>query len=369
MKRWTLAAAILAVPAPGRAEGPPPAGAAVAKATTTRAPRKPKVDGPKPTPPPRVTLSIDAPTTRGPWTMRVTNEGDVPVHVVADARLLTLEVTPRSARGPVHCDLPADMRPGDDLSRTLVVPAKRSYAEAFEPRLYCFAEGKIDTVAPGAIVAAHLGWTTGSKTEGPFEVSPIDGVGPEVGSLKSLDSAPIALPDEPTARLPPTFGDVQNVEDDVPRLSLQASPTVDAVMPNNIEIPVTLRNEGGSPVIVRFRPEALRFDVVAPGGVEHCAWPTVPAAPLREMFVTLAPHASATLDVTLSSYCTGRGLDRPGLLVVRPQLDTRHASGASLGLRTFDGTLAATVPTLVRLHRGAAPAGPLLRPHLEPPTP
>jgi hypothetical protein len=73
------------------------------------------------------------------------------------------------------------------------------------------------------------------------------------------------------------------------------------------------------------------------------------------MFTTLPPRGSESLSVTLSSYCTGHGLDAGGLLVVRPRFDTRHASGAPIGLRAFDGELMAEKPTIVRLHRGAAP--------------
>ena len=95
----------------------------------------PKVDDAPP--PANVTLAIEASSPRGAWKMRVTNEGDVPVTIVADARLLALDVTPRSARKAVHCELPGEMRPQDDSTRPLVLPPKRAYVERFEPRLYC----------------------------------------------------------------------------------------------------------------------------------------------------------------------------------------------------------------------------------------
>jgi len=86
---------------------------------------------------------------------------------------------------------------------------------------------------------------------------------------------------------------------------------------------------------------------------------------MPEMFTTLAPNGSETLYLGLADYCTKGSLNRSGLVVVRPWLDTRDASGRSVGLRTFDGTLIATTPTVVRLHRGGAPEGPLKRPRLE----
>jgi hypothetical protein len=74
---------------------------------------------------------------------------------------------------------------------------------------------------------------------------------------------------------------------------------------------------------------------------------------------------SQELSVLLEDYCGGRGFDEPGLLLVRPQLDTRKASGADIGLRTFDGQVAATAPVVVRLHQGRKPPH-LQRPHVEP---
>ena len=317
-------------------------------------------------PDPDVKLTVEAPTTRGPWTMRVANADEVPVRIVADARLLALDVTPRSARTSTRCELPADMRPSDDLDRTLVVPPGRSYAETFEPRLYCFGR-KLDVLAPGAVVVVRLGWTVGKKSEPPFEVSPIEGVAPEVGPLRSLDAPPVALPDEPSVSLVQPSAE-HDWDADAPRLSLQGPASVDSLSPGEIELPVTLRNEGARTVVVRFRPEVIGFDVVGPAGVEHCIWPMVPAAAMRELFSTIPPRASETLTVTLQSYCTRQSLDQGGFLVVRPRLDTRSASGAAVGLHTFDGEVIAVTPTLLRLHRGVK-APSFFRPRLEPPTP
>jgi hypothetical protein len=310
------------------------------------------------TPPPAdVKLAIQTPTTRGPWTLRVVNDGDVPVRIVADARLLFFDVTPRGARKSRRCELPSDMRPDDDLERPLVLPPKRAYAETFEPRLYCF---DADSLSPGAIVVAHLGWT-GRAARPPFELSAIDGVKPEIAPRKSIDAPPIALPDEPTpAAIPPAAPG-----SDTPRLSLRSPRAMDAESASQIEIPVTLRNEGGHSVVVRFRPEMLAFDVVGPAGAAHCTWPMLPAAAMRELFTTLPPGGTTSLSVLLTAYCAGNALDPAGLFVVRPRLDTRRGSGADIGLRTFDGEVVAAAPTVVRLHRSQTRDG-LVRPKLEP---
>ena len=59
-------------------------------------------------------------------------------------------------------------------------------------------------------------------------------------------------------------------------------------------------------------------------------------------------------------------VDQAGLLVVRPSLDTRNASGTDVGLHSFDGEVMALTPTVIRLHRGAV-SQPMVRPRLEPP--
>jgi hypothetical protein len=308
-----------------------------------------------------VTLSLVAPTTRGAWTVRVTNEGDVPVRIAADARVLALDVTPRGARAPVRCELPEDMRPEGDLERPLVLPPGRSYAETFEARLYCFGEKKAAALAPGSIVVAHLGWT--GKRPSSFEVSPIEGVEPHAAPRGAIDAPPVVLPDEPTAPASaPATG--AGAPEGSAALSLAAASWVDAESASSVELPVTLRNDGRHAVAVRYRPEFLRFDVVGPDGVESCAWPVLPGAPTREQFTTLSPKADSQLVAALTAYCSSHAFDEPGLLVVRARVDTRQSSGALVGLRAFEGELVAPAPTFARLHRGRAPR-PQPRPKLE----
>jgi hypothetical protein len=345
-------------------KAPPVAAAPVAAKASFKAAAAhaaPKADDAAP--PANVTLAIEASTPRGPWKMRVTNDGDVPVTIVADARLLGLDVTPRSARKPEHCELPGEMRPQDDLARPLVLPPKRSYVERFEPRLYCLEGSRLDALAPGAIVTATLGWS-GHGTRPPLVVSPIEGLESRVAPSKSIQSLPIALPDEPTPTAAPLKDDAGAAARGEATLALESARSVDAASSSEIAIPITLVNRGHRTAVVRFRPETLGFDVVGPRGANHCSWSALPAAPTRDLFATLSAGASTTLTIVLSAYCAARALDRPGLYVVRAALDTRKASGADIGIRSFDGQVIATSPTIVRLRRGAAPEA-LVRPTLE----
>jgi hypothetical protein len=310
-----------------------------------------------------VTLTIEASTPRGPWKMRVTNDGDVPVTLAADARLLALDVTPRSARKSEHCELPAEMRPQDDLGRPLVLPPHRSYAERFEPRLYCIDGARLEALAPGAIVTATLGWS-GKGTRPPLVISPIEGVEPRVAPAKAIKSAAIALPDEPTPSPVPHRDEGMAGTHTETNLALETGRSVDAPSVSEIVIPVTLANKGSRAVIMRFRPETLAFDVIGPQGATHCGWPVLLSPPSRDVFTTLGAGASTSLTVVLSAYCNVKALTLPGLYVVRGSLDTRSASDAEIGIRSFDGQVIATSPTLVRLRRGTA-TEPLVRPTLE----
>ena len=367
-----------AVQAPAPAHAPDPPGhprmtlpsrglpaLAMPKVHRVRRAPGPPAAAPVPTAPvPDVRLALEAPTPQGPWTMRVTNHGEVPVRLAADARLLILEVTPRGEARPTRCELPADMRPGDDLDRGLVLPPGRSYAEPFEPRLYCFGERALQRLTAQAIVVARLGWASSTGGEGRQAVSPIDGVEPLVAPLPSIASPPIALPDELSAEpapQTPSAGIAQGA-----RLRISGAAAVDAETVTSAAVTVTLHNDGSRPVRVRFAPETLAFDLTSQSGTEHCPWPTPVGAATRELFDTLPAHGDASLQVMLGDYCGARGFERPGLLVVRPEIDTRHASGADLGLQTFDGEVIATTPTAVRLHRGSGKPSPPERPHLEP---
>jgi hypothetical protein len=308
-------------------------------------------------------MTLDAPSRLGPWTLHVTNRGDVPVRLVADARLLVLEVTPRSAARPERCELPGDMRPADDMDSALVLPPGRSYAETFEPRLYCFGARLLDALSAGAVVVGHLGWT-GTRAHGPYVVQALDGVEPVVGPLRTVDSPPIALPDDPT---PAPAADVASRLDDPDptRFTLRGPAAIDAASSGNIGVLVTLHNAGKRPVTVRFRPETLGFRVASPAGVQDCRWPLSPVAAMRELFTTVRPDASTDLAVLLGDYCDSHAFEQPGLLVVLPRMDTRKASGADLAMHTFDGQVLASTPTVVRLHKGTKPLR-LKHPHLEP---
>jgi hypothetical protein len=309
-----------------------------------------------------VRLTLEAPTTQGQWTIRVTNAGDVPVRVAADARTLALDVTPRGARAPVRCELPDDMRPEGDLERPLVLPPGRSYVESFEARLFCFGQKRGATLAPGSIVVARLGWP--GKRPASFVVSALDGVEPRVAARGAIEAPPVVLPDEPTA--PPAARRTGDAQGDA-RMSISSTRWVDADSASTIDIGVSLRNEGSHAVAVRFLQEVLGFDVLGPTGVEHCAWPVPPTAPTREQITKIAPGGTTELLASLQAYCGSHTFDQPGLYFVLAHADMRRSTaGPAAGPLSFEGELVATNATVIRLHKGREPK-PAGRPQLQEP--
>jgi len=142
-----------------------------------------------PLPSPKAALTVSTVSAKR-WTMRVENTGDVPVRIVADPYLLSLEImVPAGGDGSskkaakahtVRCSLPADMRPSSDTSRGLVLPPGTAYSESFDPRMYCFGARESAGLVRGARVIAHYGFSAphGAKKKGaalppPFVVSPI----------------------------------------------------------------------------------------------------------------------------------------------------------------------------------------------------
>jgi hypothetical protein len=302
----------------------------------------------------KVKLVLEPAKTRNEWTFRVVNLDRVPVRVVADARILTFDVTPLGARRAEHCALPSDMMPTDDLERAIVLPPNRTYSESFEPRLFCFSGRSAEALVADSIVVAHLGWTSKSPN-GPHVLSPLDGVIPAVAPQARLDASPVSLPDDGLDAV--SESSARDAEPDGARLSLEGPPTVDASSPDEIVIRLTLRNEGARAQNVRLRPDTLGFDVVRSSGTSQCPWPTLPAGPSRELFSTVSRGHPAHLDVLLGDFCVGHELDQPGLLVVWPWLDARAKEAPDLGFPTFSGTVSATKGVFVRLHRGRARAG------------
>ncbi|WP_437870069.1 hypothetical protein [Sorangium sp. So ce363] len=155
-----------AVPTEGPKAGaaPPPAGSKVAAPkASVGAPKtnaKKKAPESPPLPPSPARLWLIAPSPHGPWTLRIDNEGERPMRIPADVRLLRLEVDTlnKRAKKTVRCAAPAGLKPsGFPERRALLLAPGQSYMEHFDPRLLCFGKDEA-ALAGGSVVRTWYGW-------------------------------------------------------------------------------------------------------------------------------------------------------------------------------------------------------------------
>jgi hypothetical protein len=258
------------------------------------------------------------------------------------------------------------MKPGDADDRALVIPGGRSYVEAFDPYLLCFGTRLAAALVAGAKVTPHL---VGSR-ERPA-VEPIEEVEPKVASVTDLagTAATIGAPPAPPPTAPPAeAGPAAPVSVSTPAF-------VDVGLGWEAELETTVTAASSKSTALLFRPETVAFDVIGPSGLGaaerapvtvRCELPGQPAVSIPEVFTRLGPKQRASITVLLSALCPDGTLKRPGIYLVRARLDTRDASGAGIGLRTFTGEVLAPRATRLRVRTQGGPPRPSARPQLAP---
>jgi hypothetical protein len=301
-----------------------------------------------------VTLTVEPAEAGWTWVVRLENRDTVPLRVVGDARLLSLEIAhpPSTRKGrtrTIHCSLPPEMRPSTDEEQVQIVPPTLAYTETFDPRLYCFEMEKVRELRAGATVVAHFGFgpNRARYSAPPFVVATEDEE-PGRGASKEVVSEPFILPESP--RAPDADSEESALANDSHPSPLKVSTPkrVDASGLHDLTLPITVTNTSPRPVSLLLRPETLAIDVTGPSGTTRCQWLIIPS-PIAELFTTLAPKESASTEVLVPTLCPSVFFDRPGLYTFRAAIDTRRASGASIGLRTFDDQVWSPSTTLVRL--------------------
>lgn len=315
--------------------------------------KAPKKEEPPPLPPAEARFVIIAPTTTGPWTLRIDNDGKIPLRIPADARLLKLVVdTPVEKAKPVTCAAPKALRPeAFPETRALLLGPGESYAETFDPLLYCFGKDAA-ALQPNALVHASFGWEPPKKqgkkpSAGPFAVETTQRE-PTIASLPVLvapsillgadvvPSAPAVAPavaspgqngeggPKPEAKPEDGKGEVKAepkteapatkplVDERAGRLVLSTPAFVDASSPRGVTIAATAKNDGLRPITVALRPWMLSFHIEGPyGHVVDC--PSSPARGLpRDAFTKLSPGKSTTFSVILAEVCPRDSFPRPG---------------------------------------------------------
>jgi hypothetical protein len=140
------------------------------------------------------------------------------------------------------------------------------------------------------------------------------------------------------------------------KLSVSTVGSIDSWSTSELSMTMTVKNEGSRGVTLLYRPETIGFDIIGPSGAFRCSWPTRPPAPIREMYTTIPANGRRSVSVILDDICPDDTFAQPGLFILRPRLDTREASGETIGLHTFDGEVIGTGTTILRIHHGTRPA-------------
>ena len=314
-------------------------------------------------PAPALKLTVDAPSPEAPWLIRATNTGTIPLRIIADARIVAFDISPAGAAETMHaitCELPHEMRPADDDDRSLVLPPGRSFAEAIDPRLFCFGAREAAALVAGATVVPRF--------VGSHEVAVVTPLG---------EAEPAVATEHEWAGTPSSIGAaVVSATKDGPRprtLVVSTSAFVDVDRAPDATVTITVKNESNAPIPFLFRPETIALDVTGPSGIGvtdpsptvHCVWRGPPPSPILELFTRLAPNGGDALTVLPSDLCPEKTLAQPGLYLVRAKLDTRRASGTPVGLHTFDGEVVSDGTTRLRVRKLTGKAPALARPQLE----
>lgn len=334
--------------------------------------------------PPNVTLTVTPGSAGVPWKLAVKNEGELPIRIAADPRLLVLDLIPANPTPKltsVRCALPDDARPPGDEGRELVIPAKRSWSATFDPLFYCFGAKERALLVPGTTVKARFGWpeplTPPKKAKkpappaAPFAVSPVGAAVGQVTPAKAIEGSTFTLTEAVTIAPPASSAAAASApsegvttEATKPPLAIGATESTDAARGSDIALTITLTNESDRAVTTFFRSSTLAFTVNGPAGSVSCGSPRAIAEPFRELFTTIGPKQKTSTTMLVTALCPAGTFDEPGIYRVGVRLDTRGTSGRNIGLRTWDGEVSARAPSLIRVRSPRRPAAPT-RPQLD----
>jgi hypothetical protein len=346
-----------------------------------------------PLPEPEIRARLIAPSARGPWTLRLENEGAQWLRVPADLRLLHVTVeggdtVSRRGRGrPVACALPAPLRlTAFPEPNALLLGPGDAYVESFDPNLFCFGkESKL--LEGGAIIHATYGWEgTATRTlDAPFAVEGtvypaavqpkkhlvvpslvMSWLPPESERVEAhmehtehMDQEepeappPAPMPGQPAAPAVVSAPPGVPVDENAPRLEITASPFADAATGRSVSLTITVTNVGHRAATAAIRPRMLGYRVEGPDGPVSCPHEPRTTVP-REGFQTIKPGGSTSFTLLVDEACGRELFPRPGLYRLWPALYLRD-SGASLGLAAITGTLRAAQPMLIRVAEGSEP--------------
>jgi hypothetical protein len=137
-------------------------------------------------------------------------------------------------------------------------------------------------------------------------------------------------------------------------LALELRSGSDARSETEATVTLNLVNRSGRARQVYFRREFVSFEVSGPDGVTTCDPQPDTRAPDRQAFTLLNAGGSLASTSRLVELCPDDTFARPGLYVVRAQLDT-FADGAQFGFDAYVGRLVSERSVVVRIRTGSLP--------------
>lgn len=336
-------------------------------------------------PPLGLTLDVAEKGPNMPWAVAIVNEGDDPVNLVADARLLWFEVSvPGRKRQKVTCRLPDAQFPDAVESRlTVTLNPGEGVVEAFDPRLYCFASSGQRALVPGAMVTPYFGWKEQNKTvwqrgkraakpeEKPFVAELVTeagdedeaperpagatgdaGAGDDVSpGLKRIAGQPFALRSEYKEWSSTRIADDDKLRQQPGPLELRLTQGSDAQAERNATVTLALKNRSPDKQTVYFRRELVSFEVVGPEGIVTCDPQPDNRAPDRQAFSTIRKNRAINATSRMIELCPQHTFRRPGLYLVHARFDATHA-GEELDMNAFTGRVVSLSPATVRIRTG-----------------
>jgi hypothetical protein len=335
--------------------------------------------------PPALGLTLDV-AEKGPnmpWAVAIVNEGNEPVNLVADARLLWFEVVVPGKRQKVTCRLPDAQFPNAAESRlTVTLNPGEGVVEAFDPRLYCFAGSGQRALVPGAMVTPYFGWKEQGKTvrqrgrraakpeQKPFvaELAPEPSEKDDTtrgapaaadagftdesdGALKRIAGQPFALRSEYKEWSSTRLADDDKLREHPGPLELKLTQGSDAQAERNATVSLALKNHSPDKQTVYFRRELVSFEVVGPEGIVTCDPQPDARAPDRQAFSTIRKNGAITATSRMIELCPQHTFRRPGLYLVHARFDATNA-GEEYELNAFTGRVVSLSPATVRIRTG-----------------
>jgi len=260
-----------------------------------------------------------------PYRYIVTVRAAQSAEVVADRRLIELELSPTEGRRRrrVRCRH-RRVRRSTRNARTVTLAAGETWQEWIDLRTYCWGRN-LRALQAGAEVQVRYGWRRptprrwvarlpeSSRREWTSRLEP-----------EPFTFAPVE-PDDETRRVE-RASEEPSVDEPGPapiRLSLSSSTATGA---SGVRFSVAVRaQEGVERVYVR--PESFVFTVTGPTGSFRCALPPWGGAPVADLYERITTRRAARERLVASALCPEDAFSRAGIYEVTPKVRLPYGGG------------------------------------------